>query len=115
MKSLLLRGIPEKNAKAHRGDWLKSASGSYEARGKTLGIIGYGHIGTQLSIMAENVGMNVQFYDIEDKLVLDNSTQVDLDTLLSTSDVVTLHVPETRKLKIWSVNKKFAWCVRGVS
>lgn len=96
---LLLRGIPEKNAKAHRGDWLKSASGSYEARGKTLGIIGYGHIGTQLSIMAENVGMNVQFYDIEDKLVLGNSTQVDLDTLLSTSDVVTLHVPETPQTK----------------
>lgn len=96
---LLLRGIPEKNAKAHRGDWLKSASGSYEARGKTLGIIGYGHIGTQLSIMAENVGMNVQFYDIEDKLVLGNSTQVDLETLLSTSDVVTLHVPETPQTK----------------
>lgn len=96
---LLLRGIPEKNAKAHRGDWLKSASGSYEARGKTLGIIGYGHIGTQLSIMAENIGMNVQFYDIEDKLVLGNSVQVDLDTLLSTSDVVTLHVPETPQTK----------------
>lgn len=96
---LLLRGIPEKNAKAHRGDWLKSASGSYEARGKTLGIIGYGHIGTQLSIMAENVGMNVQFYDIEDKLVLGNSSQVDLETLLSTSDVVTLHVPETPQTK----------------
>jgi len=93
---LLLRGIPEKNAKAHRGEWDKSATGSYEARGKTLGIIGYGHIGTQLSILAEHLGMRVQFYDIEDKLVLGNSTQVKtLQQLLNTSDVVSLHVPET--------------------
>ena len=97
---LLLRGIPEKNAKAHRGEWLKSAIGSYEARGKTLGIIGYGHIGTQLSILAEHLGMRVQFYDIEDKLVLGNSTQVkSMKKLLNTSDVVTLHVPETPQTK----------------
>ncbi|WP_100643118.1 phosphoglycerate dehydrogenase [Alteromonas facilis] len=95
---LLLRGIPEKNAKAHRGEWLKSAIGSFEARGKTLGIIGYGHIGTQLSILAEHLGMRVQFFDIEDKLVLGNSTQVkSLKKLLNTSDVVTLHVPETQQ------------------
>ncbi len=94
---ILLRGIPSKNAKAHRGEWEKSAIGSFEARGKTLGIIGYGHIGTQLSILAEHLGMRVQFYDIEDKLVLGNSSQVStLNELLSTSDVVTLHVPETR-------------------
>lgn len=93
---LLLRGIPSKNAKAHRGEWQKSANGSFEARGKTLGIIGYGHIGTQLSILAEHLGMRVQFYDIEDKLVLGNSTQVKtLNQLLKTSDVVSLHVPET--------------------
>lgn len=93
---ILLRGIPTKNAKAHRGEWEKSAIGSYEARGKTLGIIGYGHIGTQLSILAEHLGMRVQFYDIEDKLVLGNSTQVKtLKQLLNTSDVVSLHVPET--------------------
>ncbi|MGB3725301.1 MAG: phosphoglycerate dehydrogenase [Glaciecola sp.] len=93
---LLLRGVPQKNAKAHRGEWEKSAVDSYEARGKTLGIIGYGHIGTQLSILAEHLGMRVQFYDIEDKLVLGNSTQVKtLEALLSTSDVVSLHVPET--------------------
>ncbi len=93
---LLLRGVPAKNAMAHRGEWNKSAVGSYEARGKTLGIIGYGHIGTQLSILAEHLGMRVQFYDIEDKLVLGNSTQVrTLEALLSTSDVVSLHVPET--------------------
>ena len=97
---LLLRGIPEKNAKAHRGEWLKSAAGSFEARGKTRGIIGYGHIGTQLSIMAENIGMKVQFYDIEDKLVLGNASQVaNLTKLLQTSDVISLHVPETAQTK----------------
>jgi len=93
---ILLRGIPAKNAKAHRGEWDKSAIGSFEARGKTLGIIGYGHIGTQLSILAEHLGMRVQFYDIEDKLVLGNSIQLkSLKQLLNTSDIVTLHVPET--------------------
>ncbi|MDT0593527.1 phosphoglycerate dehydrogenase [Glaciecola petra] len=93
---ILLRGIPSKNAKAHRGEWEKSALGSYEARGKTLGIIGYGHIGTQLSILAEHLGMRVQFYDIENKLVLGNSTQtLSLKALLESSDVVSLHVPET--------------------
>ena len=93
---LLLRGVPAKNAKAHKGIWDKSAVGSFEARGKTLGIIGYGHIGTQLSILAEHLGMRVQFFDIENKLVLGNSTQVKtLKQLLNTSDVVTLHVPET--------------------
>jgi D-3-phosphoglycerate dehydrogenase len=93
---LLLRGIPAKNAKAHRGEWDKSANGSYEARGKTLGIIGYGHIGTQLSILAEHLGMRVQFFDIEDKLVLGNATQIKtMKQLLNTSDVVSLHVPET--------------------
>jgi D-3-phosphoglycerate dehydrogenase len=93
---ILLRGIVQKNTMAHRGQWSKSAVNSYEARGKTLGIIGYGHIGTQLSILAEHLGMRVQFYDIEDKLVLGNSMQVkSLKQLLNTSDVVSLHVPET--------------------
>ncbi len=96
---MLLRGIPQRNAAAHRGEWQKTAHNSFEARGKTLGIIGYGHIGTQLSIMAENIGMRVQFYDIEDKLVLGNATQVDFGTLLKTSDVISLHVPETLQTK----------------
>jgi D-3-phosphoglycerate dehydrogenase len=97
---LLLRGIPEKNAKAHRGEWIKSADNSYEARGKTLGIIGYGHIGTQLSILAETLGMRVYYYDIENKLSLGNATQVaDLNQLLAMSDVVSLHVPETPQTK----------------
>ena len=93
---LLLRGIPEKNAKAHRGEWFKSANHSFEARGKTLGIIGYGHIGTQLGILAENLGMRVCFYDIENKLSLGNASQVSsLSELLNKADVVSLHVPET--------------------
>lgn len=96
---MLLRGIPQRNAAAHRGEWLKTADHSFEARGKTLGIIGYGHIGTQLSIMAENIGMRVQFYDIESKLVLGNAIQVELSHLLKTSDVISLHVPETLQTK----------------
>ncbi len=97
---LLLRGIPEANAKAHRGVWNKLAAGSYEARGKKLGIIGYGHIGTQLGILAESLGMHVFFYDIESKLPLGNATQVQhLSDLLNMSDVVSLHVPETPSTK----------------
>lgn len=93
---LLLRGIPEKNAKAHRGEWQKSAEHSFEARGKRLGIIGYGHIGTQLGILAENLGMKVYFYDIENKLSLGNATQVrSMTELLNKCDVISLHVPET--------------------
>lgn len=93
---LLLRGIPEKNAQAHRGEWNKSASGSVEARGKTLGIIGYGHIGTQLGILAETLGMQVKFYDIETKLPLGNAQQViSMTELFKQSDIITLHVPET--------------------
>ncbi|EKF9425934.1 phosphoglycerate dehydrogenase [Vibrio cholerae] len=97
---LLLRGIPEKNALAHRGIWKKSADNSYEARGKRLGIIGYGHIGTQLGIIAENLGMHVYFYDIESKLSLGNATQVHtLSELLNKCDVISLHVPETAGTK----------------
>ncbi len=93
---LLLRGIPEANAKAHRGIWNKNAKGCFEARGKILGIIGYGHIGMQLGVLAESLGMYVYFYDIESKLPLGNASQVDsLDKLLAMSDVVSLHVPET--------------------
>ncbi len=111
---LLLRGVPSKNAKAHRGVWEKSAVGSYEARGKTLGIIGYGHIGTQLSILAEHLGMRVQFFDIEDKLVLGNSTQTKtLNQLLKTSDVVSLHVPETPQTQNMIGEKQIAMMKDG--
>jgi D-3-phosphoglycerate dehydrogenase len=93
---LLMRGIPQKNAQQHRGGWDKSAAGSYEVRGKTLGIVGYGHIGTQIGVLAEQLGMQVVFHDIEAKLTLGNARQLaTLDELLATADVVTLHVPET--------------------
>lgn len=97
---LLLRGIPAKNAAAHRGAWLKSAENSYETRGKILGIVGYGHIGTQIGILAENLGMRVQFFDIENKLSLGNARAADgFISLLETSDVVSFHVPETDQTK----------------
>ncbi|MFO4648464.1 phosphoglycerate dehydrogenase [Vibrio cholerae] len=106
---LLLRGIPEKNALAHRGIWKKSADNSYEARGKRLGIIGYGHIGTQLGIIAENLGMHVYFYDIESKLSLGNATQVHtLSELLNKCDVISLHVPETAGTKNMMGEEEFA-------
>jgi D-3-phosphoglycerate dehydrogenase len=95
---LLLRGIPARNAAAHRGAWAKTATGSHEARGKTLGIVGYGHIGTQAGVLAESLGMSVIYYDIETKLALGNARPMgSLDALLESSDVVTLHVPETRQ------------------
>lgn len=93
---LLLRGIPEKNAAAHSGRWLKTAEHSHEIRGKTLGIVGYGAIGTQLSVLAEALGMQVLFHDLVAKLPLGNARQVPgLAELLARSDVVSLHVPET--------------------
>jgi D-3-phosphoglycerate dehydrogenase / 2-oxoglutarate reductase len=93
---MLMRGIPEKNALAHRKIWMKSFNNSVEIRGKTLGIIGYGHIGSQVAILAENLGMNIIYYDIEKKLSLGNSKPVSsLTDLLKMSDTVTVHVPLT--------------------
>ena len=93
---MLMRGIPQKNAQCHRGGWSKSAAGSHEVRGKTIGIIGYGHIGTQVGVLAEALGMHVIFHDIETKLSLGNArAAAGLGDLLARSDVVTLHVPET--------------------
>ena len=93
---MLCRGIPQRNAAAHRGQWLKGVAGATEVRGKTLGIVGYGHIGTQVGLLAEALGMRVIYHDVEPKLALGNATPVDaLGTLLERSDVVTLHVPET--------------------
>jgi D-3-phosphoglycerate dehydrogenase / 2-oxoglutarate reductase len=91
---LLLRRIPEKNARTHRGLWDKSAQGAYEVRNKLLGIIGYGNIGSQVGILAESVGMRVSYYDVESKLPLGNAKPAgSLDQLLEQADVITLHVP----------------------
>lgn len=97
---LLLRGIPEKNAACHRGEWQKTATGSFEIRGKTLGLIGYGSIGSQVSVLAEALGMRVIFCDTVNKLPLGNATQIPtLDALLAKSDIVSLHVPEIASTK----------------
>ncbi|MCU4675515.1 phosphoglycerate dehydrogenase [Catenovulum sp. 2E275] len=111
---LLFRRIPEKSAQAHQGIWNKSANGSVEARGKTLGIIGYGHIGTQLGILAETIGMNVIFYDIEDKLPLGNAKQVaSLNDMLAQADAVSLHVPETASTQNMFGAPEFAAMKKG--
>lgn len=103
---LLLRGIPERNAVCHRGGWMKSATNSFEIRGKTLGIVGYGSIGTQLSVLAEGLGMHVVFFDVVTKLPLGNAVQMPtLEALLAQSDIVTLHVPELPSTK-WMIGEK---------
>lgn len=97
---MLIRKIIDKNTAAHKGIWNKDAKGSFELRGKTLGLIGYGNIGTQTSIMAEAMGMKVKFYDIETKLPLGNAHAVkSIKELVSTSDIISLHVPETASTK----------------
>lgn len=93
---MLMRGIPQRNALCHRGGWNKSAHGSYEVRDKVLGIVGYGHIGTQVGLMAEALGMRVIYHDIETKLALGNAhASKGLNDLLARADIVSLHVPET--------------------
>jgi D-3-phosphoglycerate dehydrogenase len=93
---LLIRGVPQRNAQLHRGVWNKSAAGAHEVRGKCLGIVGYGHIGTQVGVLAEALGMRVIYYDIITKLALGNATAVrTLEDVLGQADVITLHVPDT--------------------
>ena len=95
---LLMRRIPERSTQMHRREWRKSAEGSFEVRGKTLGVVGYGNIGAQLGVLAEALGMRVVFYDVMAKLKLGNAEQVDsLGELLAASDIVSLHVPETKE------------------
>jgi len=111
---MLIRRIPDKNAAAHKGIWLKEASGSYELRGKTLGIIGYGNIGSQVSVLAESLGMKVIFYDVETKLPLGNATDIrTLKDLLGKADVVTLHVPETAQTKNLINKTNLKHCKKG--
>ena len=111
---MLIRRIPDKNMAAHKGIWLKEASGSYELRGKTLGIIGYGNIGSQVSVLAEALGMKVIFYDVETKLPLGNASDArSLKDLLSNADVVTLHVPETEETKQLLNKNNIRHCKKG--
>lgn len=120
---MLFRGTFQKSTAAHRGVWLKAAKGSYEMRGKTIGIIGYGHIGSQVSILAEALGMRVIYYDIKTKLPLGNAKPTDnLNTLLKEADIITLHVPENdstkdlisaRQLKLLSKNALLINTSRG--
>lgn len=111
---LMLRGIPEKNIVCHRGGWLKSAAGSYEIRGKTLGLIGYGSIGSQTSVLAESLGMKVKFYDVVTKLPLGNAEQIrSLDELLQSADIVSLHVPETGATKMMIGERELGQMKKG--
>ncbi|MGE5106737.1 MAG: phosphoglycerate dehydrogenase [Sphingobacteriales bacterium] len=97
---MLIRRIPDKNKAAHEGTWNKDAKGSFELRGKKLGIVGYGNIGSQLSVLAESLGMRVIFYDVQTKLPLGNAQAMDtLKDLLQEADIVSLHVPETTHTK----------------
>jgi D-3-phosphoglycerate dehydrogenase / 2-oxoglutarate reductase len=108
---MLIRRIPDKNVAAHQGKWMKDSKGSYELRGKTIGIVGYGNIGTQVSVLAEAMGMKVLFYDVVTKLPLGNAVACgSLEELVKKSDIVTLHVPElptTRNMITRQVIKQF--------
>ncbi len=97
---MLIRRIPDKNKAAHEGIWMKESQGSYELRGKTIGIIGYGNIGSQVSVLAEALGLKVIFYDVETKLPLGNAEDAkSLKTLLGKADIITIHVPDNSQTK----------------
>lgn len=110
----LSRQLGDRNSKAHQGEWIKSADGSKEVRGKTLGIIGYGHIGSQLSVLAESMGLKVVFYDVIKKLPLGNAIVMKtLEEVLAVSDFVTLHVPETPETKNMITRKELSLMKKG--
>ena len=111
---MLIRRIPDKNKAAHDGVWMKDASGSFELRGKTLGIIGYGNIGSQVSILAEALGMKVIYHDIVTKLPLGNAMQAkSMKEVLQQSDIITLHVPETALTKNLIGKQQLKLCKQG--
>jgi D-3-phosphoglycerate dehydrogenase / 2-oxoglutarate reductase len=113
---MLIRRIPDKNKAAHEGIWMKEAKGSYELRGKTIGIIGYGNIGSQVSVLAESLGMKVLFYDVETKLPLGNAEDAkSLKELLSRSDIITLHVPENSATQNLLNRSNLKYCKKGAS
>lgn len=112
----LMRGIHEKSVGAHRGDWHKVAKNSFEVRGKKLGIVGYGHIGSQVSVLAESMGMQVIYYDVIPKLPMGNAHAMDsLDELFAEADVVTLHVPGTPQTKNMIGAAEFAQMKKGAA
>ena len=111
---MLIRRIPDKSSAAHKGTWLKEASGSFELRGKTLGIIGYGNIGSQVSVLAEALGMKVIFYDVETKLPLGNARDMrSLKDVMTHADVITLHVPDTPQTKNLINKNNLKYCKKG--
>jgi D-3-phosphoglycerate dehydrogenase len=111
---MLIRRIPDKNQAAHQGIWMKESSGSYELRGKTLGIIGYGNIGSQVSVLAEAIGMKVIFYDIETKLPLGNAIGMrTMKDVLAKADVISFHVPETELTKNLLNKTNLRFCKKG--
>lgn len=112
---ILMRNLPDKMYQMHQGKWRKSAAGSFEIRGKTLGIIGYGKIGSQLSVLAESMGLNVQYYDIEEKLALGNATTCkSLEELLKTSDIISIHVDGRESNVDMIAKKEFDLMKKGV-
>jgi D-3-phosphoglycerate dehydrogenase len=111
---MLIRRITDKNIAAHQGIWMKDAKGSYELRGKTLGIIGYGNIGSQVSVLAEALGMKVVFYDTETKLPLGNAIAArNMKELLQQADIISLHVPETAQTKNLINKNTLRHCKKG--
>ncbi len=112
---MLLRGVPSKSKAMHEGNWQKTAKGSYELRGKTIGIIGYGHIGSQVSVLGESMGLKVIYFDIEPKLPLGNAQAVEtLEELYAKADIVTLHVPATPGTKNMIIANDFNQMKDGV-
>ena len=112
---MLLRGVPSKSKAMHEGNWQKTAKGSYELRGKTIGIIGYGHIGSQVSVLGESMGLKVIYFDIEPKLPLGNAQAVEtLEELYTKADIVTLHVPATPGTKNMIIANDFNQMKDGV-
>ena len=111
---MLLRRVPDKDKAAHNGLWMKDSKSSYELRGKTMGIIGYGNIGMQVSVMAEGLGMKVVFYDEETKLPMGNAEYINsIKELMGISDVITLHMPETPQTKNFIDKTTLRYCKKG--
>ena len=114
ISTMLIRRISDKNIAAHKGIWLKEAKGSFELRGKTIGLVGYGNIGSQVSVLAEAIGMKVMFHDTETKLPLGNAVAAkNLKELLSASDIISLHVPETAQTKNLINKTNLKYCKKG--